>query len=120
MLNRAMQGTAFASNFAAGFCFRIHLRDRFTLGGIGCRGRNFAIGPDGAIGEEFLFPDGHRAFQSVDGVAAGVESGGTMRRAHCDEDRSFADFDAPEAVDDGYAMDREFFAHLGANFADFR
>ena len=33
---------------------------------------------------------------------------------------SLADFDAAEAMDDGYAMDREFLAHLRADFADFR
>ena len=57
-------------------------------------GRPFAIGPDGAVFEIFLFPDGDGALESVDGVAASVESGQTMGSADGDEHAGFANFEA--------------------------
>lgn len=83
-------------------------------------GREFAIGPDGAIFEILFFPDGHGALESVNGEAAGVEGGGTVRRADGDEDGGFADFQTAKAMDDGDAMDGEFFVQLRANLAHFR
>ena len=59
-----------------------------------------ATGPNGAAGEEFFFPDGDGALQSVDGVTAGIERGGAVRRADGDEDAGVADFQPTEAVDD--------------------
>ena len=77
------------------------LRCRFRDWRIGRSRRQFAIGPDGAVFEIFLFPDGDGAFQGVDGVATGFESGGAVRGAYGDEDASFADFQAAQAVGDG-------------------
>ena len=71
-------------------------------------GRQFAVGPNGAIFEILLFPDGDGAFEGVDGEAAGVEGGGAMRGADGDEDAGFADFQAAETVGDGDAVDGEF------------
>jgi hypothetical protein len=95
------------------------LRCSFRDGGIEWRGRQFAIGPDGAVFEIFLFPDGDGALQGVDGEAAGFECGWAMRSADGDEHAGFADFQAAQAVGDGYAVDGEFFVDGGRDFADF-
>ena len=97
-------------SFGCGFC------------GWSLRGnrRELAIGPDGAIGEKLLLPDGDGFLKGVDGVAASIEGGSAMRGADRDENTGFADFEAAEAVDHGYAIDgvggvkvRCDFKHLG-------
>lgn len=90
--------------------------------GARCRrggGREFAVGPDGAVFEVLLLPDGNGALEGVNGEAAGVESGGAMGRADGDEDAGFADFEAAETMNDGHAVDAIFFVELGADFAHF-
>ena len=40
--------------------------------------RQFAVGPDGAVSEEFFLPYRDVLFECVDGVAAGFECGMTL------------------------------------------
>jgi len=42
-----------------------------------------------------------------------------MSGADGDEDAGFADFEAAEAMDDGHAVNGEFFVHLGRDFSHF-
>ena len=77
------------------------LRCTFRQGSGRRNGRKFAIGPNSAIFEEFLFPDGDGFLEGVDGVAAGFECSFAMRRADSDEDAGFAYFQATEAMRDG-------------------
>src|SRR6266850_460525 len=84
----------------------------------GC-GRKFAIGPDGAVFEVLLFPDGDGALKGVNGEAAGVKGGSAMSRADSDEDAGFADFETAEAMDDGNAVNGELFVQLGRDFSHF-
>ncbi len=84
----------------------------------GC-GREFAIGPDSAVFEILLFPNGDGALKGVNGEAAGVKGGGAMVRADGDEDAGFADFETAEAMDDGDAVNSEFFVQLGRDLAHF-
>ncbi len=84
----------------------------------GC-GREFAIGPDGAVFEVLLFPNGDGALKGVNGEAAGVKGGSAMSRADCDEDAGFADFETAEAMDDGDAVNGKFFVQLGGDFSHF-
>jgi len=89
---------------------------------MGCRhgcGREFAIGPDGAVFEVFFFPDGDGALESVNGEAASVEGGGAVGRADGDEDAGLADFEAAEAMDDDDAVNFIFFVELGGDLAHF-
>src|SRR4029077_8943762 len=60
---------------------------------------------------------GDGALERVDGIAAGIESGGAMGGADGDEPAGVADFQATEAVDDGEAMNFELLANLSADFA---
>src|SRR5216684_3814579 len=78
--------------------------DRFFRGLRRCQRRDFAFGPDSAVLEILLFPDGHGFLEGVNGKAASVEGGAAMRRTDSDEDAGFADFEASEAVDHGEAM----------------
>ena len=82
----------------------------------GCR-REFTVGPDRAVFEVLLLPDGHSALQGVDGEAASVKGSGTVRSAHDYEYAGFADFEAAEPVGHGDAMDAVFFMELSADFA---
>ncbi len=84
----------------------------------GC-GREFAIGPDGAVFEVLLFPDGDGALKGVNGEAAGVKGGSAMSRADCDEDAGFADFETAEAMNDCHAVNGEFFVELGGDLMHF-
>src|SRR6267143_2102309 len=84
----------------------------------GCR-QEFAIGPDGAVFKVLLFPDGDGALKGVNGETAGVKGGSAMSRADSDEDASFADFETAEAMDDGDAVNGEFFVQLGGDFSHF-
>src|SRR6266850_396310 len=84
----------------------------------GC-GREFAIGPDGAVFEVLLFPDGDGALKGVNGEAAGVKRGGAVSGADSDEDARFTDFETAEAMDDGNAVNGEFFVELGRDFSHF-
>ena len=89
---------------------------------MGCRrgcGREFAIGPDGAVLEILLFPNRDGALKGVNGEAAGVKGGGAMRGAGGDEDAGFADFETAEAMDNGDAVNGEFFVQFGRNFSHF-
>jgi len=71
----------------------------------------------GAADEEFLFPDGYGAFQSVNGVTASVEGGGAVRGADRDENAGVADFEAAEAVHDRKVMDCEASVNVRGDFA---
>src|SRR6267143_5400419 len=82
-------------------------------------GRKFAVGPDGAVLEIFLLPDRDRALEGVDGIAAGVEGCGPMRGTDRAEDAGVSDFEAAEAVGDGYAVNRELGVNFGGNVAHF-
>lgn len=73
-------------------------------------GRKLPVGPDGAIGEILLLPNGYRALESIDGEAAGVEGRGPVRRADGNEDAGFADLQAAQAMKNGYTMDGELLA----------
>src|SRR6202035_5860965 len=81
---------------------RVHIRGLRCRFHRGCRrryGRQFSIGPHGTVFEVFFFPDGHGAFESVDGVAAGVEGGGAVSGAYRDVHAGFPNFEAAKAVD---------------------
>ena len=84
----------------------------------GC-GREFAISPDGAVFEVLLFPNGDSALKGVNGEAAGIECGSAMGRADGDEDTGLADFQAAEAMNDGYTVDAIFFVELRGDLAHF-
>ena len=89
---------------------------------MGCRRgcwRKFAIGPNGAVFEVLLFPDGDGALKGVNGEAAGVKSGAAMGRADGDEHAGFADFETAEAMDDSDAVNGEFFVQQGGDFSHF-
>src|SRR5690349_5925523 len=81
--------------------------------------RHLAFGPDRAILEVFLLPDRYSALEGVNGKPAGIEGGGPVRRAYCDEYASLPNQQAPETVGDGHEVDRIFLVHLHCNFADF-
>src|ERR1700726_3257727 len=80
-------------------------------------GRNFSLGPCRAVSEKLLLPDRHSALERIDAEPAGVERGGAMGRGDCDEHGSLTDLEPPEAVNHGETLDREFFAHLPADFS---
>src|SRR5271154_918920 len=96
-----------------------HLRDRFVGGRNGFLRGNFALGPDGASGEVFLFPDGNGTLQRVNCITASVESGTAVRGADGDEYAGFANLEAAKPMDDREAMNLKFGANLRANFAHF-
>src|SRR5882762_6869300 len=81
------------------------------------RGGEYTVGPDCAVLEVLLLPNGHDALEGVDGEAASVKGGGAVRRADGNEYAGFTDLEAPEPVDHGDAMDAIFFVKLGADFA---
>jgi hypothetical protein len=89
------------------------------MGSGGWCGGQFPISPDGAVLEEFLFPDGDGALEGVDGEAAGVKGASAMRGTDGDEDAGFTDLEATEAMNNGEAVDGEFFVDGVANFAHF-
>src|SRR5260370_29591498 len=82
-------------------------------------GGQFAIGPNGAICEVLLLPNGHRALEGIDREAASVNGGGAVRRANGYEQAGFTDFKAPEAVNHGDSMNTVFIVELRADFAHF-
>src|ERR1700693_4026922 len=82
-------------------------------------GRKLAVGPDGAVFEVFLFPNRNRALEGIDGVAAGVERRGPVRGADRDEHAGLADFEAAEAVGDGYAVNGGRGVDFGCDTAPF-
>jgi hypothetical protein len=90
------------------------------MGSRGWCGGQFSVGPDGAIFEELLLPDGDGALEGVDGEAASVKGCGAMGGAYGDEDAGFADFKAAEAVDNSQPMDGEPFVDGVADLANFR
>src|ERR1700680_1044703 len=75
-------------------------------------GRDFSFGPNSAVAEEFLLPDGDAALERIDAEAAGFECGRAVRRTHRNQDRSLADLQPAEPVDHRETPDREFFTHL--------
>src|ERR1019366_6715567 len=82
-------------------------------------GRDFPFGPDGAVAEEFLLPNRDAAFERIDAEAAGVECGGAMRGADRNQHRGLTDFKPAKPVNHRETPDREFLAHLGADFPHF-
>ena len=84
----------------------------------GC-GREFAIGPDGAVFEILFLPDGNGALKGVNGEAAGVKGGSAMRGANGYEDTGFADFETAEAMNDGDVVNGESFVQLGGDLVHF-
>src|SRR3984893_7048879 len=83
------------------------------------RGRNFSFSPCRAVAEKLLLPDRHSALECIDAEAAGVERCGAMRGADGDEHRALRDFESPQPVNHRESPNREFFAHLIADFAHF-
>jgi len=67
----------------------------------------------------FFFPDGHSTFQGVDGVAAGVESGGAVGGANGDVYAGFADFEAAKAMDHGDAIDGKLLMKVRGDLLNF-
>src|SRR5437899_8903718 len=61
----------------------------------------FAVRPDGAFFEVFLLPDGHGALKRVDEPAAGVEGSRAVRGGYHNQHAGLANFQPPEAMDDG-------------------
>jgi hypothetical protein len=55
-------------------------------------GKRFAVGPNRAILEIFLFPNGHGALQRVNEPPASIKGGCTVRRGYRDQDARFPDF----------------------------
>src|SRR6185437_12170558 len=76
---------------------------RFVSARNGFLRRVIAFGPHSAIRGELFFPDRHGALQRVDRVAAGVERGGAVRRAHGDQHARLANVEPPQSVNDGHA-----------------
>src|SRR6266852_2992025 len=107
---RKRRGVEIIDYLGCGFC-----SPRFSR-----RGRNFAIGPDGAVFKVLLLPDGDGALERVDGEPAGLESRRAVRGADGDKHAGLADFQPAQAVSDGDAVDGEFFMDVGTDFADFR
>jgi len=68
-------------------------------------GRQFAVGPDGAIFEELLFPDGNSFLERVNRVAAGFKGSFAVWRAYGDKDARVTNFKATESVGDGDRID---------------
>src|ERR1700735_157486 len=64
-------------------------------------GKRLAVGPDGAVLKEFLFPDRHGALQRVDQPAAGLEGRGTVGRSDRNQHAGLADFEPSQAMHDG-------------------
>jgi hypothetical protein len=81
--------------------------------------RKFAVSPNRAILEVFLFPDGNSALESINGEAAGIEGRGAMGCADGNEHAGFTDFKAAKPVNDGYAMNAVFPVELSPDFAHF-
>ena len=61
-----------------------------------------SIGPNRAIFEVLLLPDGHGAFERVDKPAAGIKGGGAMSGGDRDQHAGLADLEPPQPVDNGY------------------
>jgi len=95
------------------------LRCRFRRGCRRRHGRQFSISPHGTVFEAFLFPDRHSAFESVDGIAAGVQGGGAVRCAYRDVHAGFSDFEPAQAVDHDDAVDGKRFVEVGGDFLNF-
>ena len=76
-----------------------------------------AFDPDFAVAPVFLLPDGHDFFESLDGVAAGIEAAVVaVGRGDGDEDGGLFDFAAADAVEDADALDEgPSFLDLGAD-----
>src|SRR5918911_4928318 len=70
-----------------------------------------------AVAPDLLFPDRHDLLEAIDGVLAGGEGFGAVRRGDGDHHRRLADLQDAGAVDDGDAADLpaglDFVADLG-------
>src|SRR5712692_11708556 len=65
------------------------------------RREGLTVGPDGAILEVLLLPDGHSPLQRIDEPTAGVEGGRAMRRGYHDQHAGLTDFQPAEAMNYG-------------------
>src|SRR5579883_1123762 len=63
-------------------------------------GKWFAVSPNRAVLEMFLLPDRHRAFECINQPSASVKSSRAMRGSDSDEHAGFADFQAPQPMND--------------------
>jgi len=70
-------------------------------------GEGLAGGPDGAVDEGLLFPDGDGLLEGVNEPAGGFVGLGAVGGGDDDEHAGFADLEASEAVDDGDMADIE-------------
>src|SRR5580658_5446688 len=95
------------------------LRCRFRRACLQRRWRHFAIGPDGAVLEIFLFPDRHSALESVNRKPASLERSRTVRRTDGDEDARLANFQPAKPVSDSDKVNRKFLVNLSRDFPDF-
>src|SRR5579872_4079268 len=80
-------------------------------------GKGLAIGPNGAVFEEFFLPDRDGAFESVNQPAAGVKGSGAMGGGDHDQDTGFPYLKATEAVNDGEVTNGEFGHGLGSKIS---
>src|SRR6266568_2654584 len=64
------------------------------------RWEGLAVGPDGAVFEVLLLPDGHGALEGVDEPSTGLKRGRSMRRSNRDQHAGLANFKTPQPVDD--------------------
>ena len=75
-----------------------------------------AFNPGGTILVELFFPDGNDFFDAVDGVLAGLKSGGAVPRRNGDDDRNIAYLHPPETMRDRDFLDRPLFLGFGGDF----
>src|SRR5690348_1547323 len=97
-----------------------HLGFRFSLARNGFLTEGLTLSPHGTAHKKLFLPDGHCTLQGIDCVPAGLECRGAMRRNNGNQNARFADFQAPEAVHDRKAPNRELLPDLSADFTDFR
>src|SRR6202043_3071885 len=64
-------------------------------------------GPDGAVDEVLLLPDGDGLLEGVDDPAAGFEGGAAVGGGDRDEDAGLADFKPAQAMDEDDVADAE-------------
>jgi hypothetical protein len=122
----ALAATSNAATVRIASCFtltrEVHIRELRCRFHRGCRrrhGRQFSIGPHGAVFEVFFFPNRHSAFEGVDGVAAGVEGGGAVGSAYRDVHAGFSNFEPAKAVDHGNAMDGKLIMDVSGDLLNF-
>src|SRR5271165_3384156 len=77
----------------------------------------FPVRPYRSVGEVLFLPDGHGALERIDGIAAGVEGGGTVRCADGDKHAGFANFHTPQPMHHGHPVNGVFVVKLPANLS---